>query len=151
MSEARKTTVLLLSVFFAALLGCGAGCMIAIHLFGHDEALHGGSHSDAHHWLHGQLGLTEAQLVELGPIEERFAAQEASLKAALAEANVKVGALLIEDRVVSPRVQAAVDEVHRAMAAHQKATLDHLVEMQTVLTPDQYTKLLELAGDALGH
>ena len=61
------------------------------------------------------------------------------------------GQILEEERTFTPRVSAAVEDVHRAMAELQKATIEHLFEMEQALTAEQYNLLLKLAGEALSQ
>ena len=42
-----------------------------------------------------------------------------------------------------------MEKIHHAMAELQKATIEHLFEMEDALTAEQYELLLQLAGDAL--
>ncbi|MFT5469052.1 MAG: Spy/CpxP family protein refolding chaperone [Verrucomicrobiales bacterium] len=147
----RKSLPLLFAVFLAALFGCAIGCAIAMKLVIGGAAVGHMSHEDAHDWLHEQLNLTAEQEVELEEIEARFASTESAREAALASANAELAKVLKEDRSYTPRVEAAVEKIHHAMAELQKATIEHLIEMEEVLTPEQYDRLLELAGDALSH
>ena len=56
---------------------------------------------------------------------------------------------LVEDRAHSPRVKAAIEKIHHAQAALQNATIDHIIEMRTVLDEDQFTEFLEATADSL--
>lgn len=150
-SDWRKSLPLLCVVFVTALLGCAIGCAVVMKLTMGGDHQPETSHADAHDWLHSQLNITEEQEVALEEIEDRFAETEAKLEAALAAANTHLAEVLKEDRTYSPRVEQAVDKIHHAMADLQKATVEHLVEMEDVLTPEQYDQLLELAGEALSH
>ncbi|MEO8353541.1 MAG: hypothetical protein ABI680_17570, partial [Chthoniobacteraceae bacterium] len=55
----------------------------------------------------------------------------------------------LEDRSDSERVKAAVARIHQAQGELQNATLQHIFEMQPVLTPQQYEKLLQSTAEAL--
>jgi hypothetical protein len=146
-TEFRKTALLLFGVFLAALIGCAIGCSIAIGLMVHQaEPV---EHVDGHDWLHDQLAITEEQNTALIPIEEKFATQEEELRAAIIAGNAELGRILREDREFSPRAAEIVDEIHKAQAKLQKATIDHVIEMKTVLSPEQFDQLLELAGESL--
>lgn len=147
----RKSFPLLFAVFAAALVGCAIGCAIAMKLVVGGSGAGQMNHADTHGWLHEQLDLTAEQDNRLHEIEKRFAAIEAKHEAALAAANAELAEILKEDRSYTPRVEAAVEKIHHAMTELQKVTIEHLVEMEEVLTPEQYDRLLELAGDALSH
>ncbi|MFT5467770.1 MAG: Spy/CpxP family protein refolding chaperone [Verrucomicrobiales bacterium] len=151
----KHPAVIIVGVFAAALIGCALGCAIANKLtrtegHGHAGHAHHGDPSAAHVWLHETLGLHGDQIDGLEEIEIRFAKRQGELESAIAAANAKLAVALREDRAYSAQVEAAVDEIHQAQAELQKATVEHLVEMEAVLTPEQYQQLLNLAADALG-
>ena len=151
----KHPAVIIAGAFAAALIGCALGCAIANKLtrsesHGHAAHAHHGNPSAAHAWLHDTLGLHGDQIDGLEEIEIRFAKRQAELESAIVEANAKLAVALREDRAYSPRVEAAVDEIHQAQAKLQKATVEHLVEMEAVLTSEQYKQLMDLAAEALG-
>ena len=104
---------------------------------------------DAHAWNHTQLGITAAQEKALEPIEQRYAEQRKHYGEMLRIANAELGKAILEERSDSDRVKAAVARIHEAQGELQNATLQHIFEMQSVLTPQQYEKLLQSTADAL--
>lgn len=104
---------------------------------------------DAHAWIHTQLGITAAQEKALEPIEQRYAEQRKHYGEMLRIANAELGKAILEERSDSDRVKAAVARIHEAQGELQNATLQHIFEMQSVLTPQQYEKLLQSTADAL--
>ena len=46
-------------------------------------------------------------------------------------------------------MKAAIEKIHHAQAALQNATIDHIIEMRTVLDEDQFTEFLEATADSL--
>lgn len=102
-----------------------------------------------HRWLHDQLGLTAEKKESLTRIETRFAVEEKSLQEALLQANRDLATAIREDGSYTPRVAAAVEQVHHQMGELQKLSIAHLFEMTTVLSPDQSAKLMQLAEMAL--
>lgn len=106
---------------------------------------------DSHVWLHDKLHITSEQDIKLHPIEERFANRKKELEARIREANRVLGTAIMEDKRYSERVKAGVDAIHHAQGELQKATMEHLFEMQTVLTQEQKDTLNKLAADALQH
>jgi len=143
----KKSLLPLLGVFATALLGCVVGCSIAIHLFfGND--IHR-EDVDPHQRLHERLDISAEQEAGLEEMEKSFARREAELRSDLAAANAELAKVVREDGSFSPRVEAAVEKFHQAMAALQKSTLEHIFEMKSELTAEQYQRLLELASDAL--
>ena len=65
------------------------------------------------------------------------------------QANQELAAAIAKSKGYSPEVAAAVEKVHQHMGELQKASLEHLFEMRTVLTPEQGERLFQLAHDAL--
>lgn len=104
---------------------------------------------DAHAWIHTQLGITAAQEKALEPIEQRYAEQRKHYGEMLRIANAELGKAILEERSDSDRVKAAVARIHEAQGELQNATLQHIFEMKSVLTPQQYEKLLQSTADAL--
>ena len=103
----------------------------------------------AHEWLHSQLHLTEAQHEALEPVEAQFAEKERQLVGQLHAANMDLARVMGEDKAYTPRVAAAVEMVHHRMGDLQKASIEHVFAMRSVLTKEQSDKLLELAQRTL--
>ena len=105
--------------------------------------------ADVHAWLHKELRVTAEQHKALEPIEVRFAGKERALRGQMRAANRELAAALARGKGNSPEVAAAVEKIHHYMGELQKASLEHLFEMRTVLTPEQGDRLLQLAKKAL--
>ena len=73
----------------------------------------------------------------LDVVEARFAAQRPALEAEVRAANRELAAAIAASDGDTPQVQAAVDHFHAAMGDLQKATITHVFEMRSVLTPAQ--------------
>ena len=124
----------------------GAACWFTARYF--NRTIHA-EKGDAHSWIHTQLGITPEQDKALEPIEQRYAEQKKHFGEMLRIANDELGKAILEDRRDSERVKAAVAEIHHAQGELQNATLQHIFEMKSVLTPQQYEKLLQSTADAL--
>lgn len=107
------------------------------------------SEADAHAWLHRELKLTPEQEKALEPVEASFALKQEQLNAALREANRQLAVAIAEDKASTPRVMAAVEQVHHRMGDLQKASIDHLFAMREKLASAQGEKLLQLARQSL--
>ena len=104
---------------------------------------------DAHAWLHEQIGITAEQDQKLSEIENNFAEKRKVLREKIHVGNLELAAAMLEDKAFSERVAAAVERIHHAQGELQKLTIEHIFDMQTVLTPQQAEKLNKLAADAL--
>jgi len=105
--------------------------------------------ASAHEWLHKELQPTEAQHEALEPIEAQFDEKQRRLVAQLHAANLDLARIMGEEKAYTPRVAAAVEMVHHCMGDLQKASIEHVFAMRSVLTPEQSDKLLKLAQRAL--
>jgi len=146
MTSKGKTALLLVGVVLGAAIGCGLGCFAVMKWSSNSPQ---GMHGAGHDWLHEHLELTHEQEAPMEEIEKRFAEVEAAHQGAIHAANVQLAEVFVEDQSYSKRVQDAVDKIHHAQAGMQKATIEHLVEMKTVLTEEQYQKVLELTEASL--
>ena len=104
-----------------------------------------------HDIVHNELDLTSEQDRRLDEIEARFAARRPALEAEVRAANRELGAAIAASRGDTPEVHAAVDHFHGAMGDLQKATIAHVFEMRSVMTPEQATTFDAAVADALGR
>ncbi len=104
---------------------------------------------DAHLWLHEQISITAEQDQKLSEIEKKFSDKQRALREKIHVGNLELAAAMLEDKTFSEQVTAAVERIHHAQGELQKATIEHIFDMQTVLTPQQVEKLNKLAADAL--
>ena len=102
-----------------------------------------------HYWIHSQLSLSAKQESELEPIEAKFARRKDELVASIREANRELAGALLADKGDSERVKTAVQKIHRAQGELQQAVLEHVFDMQLVLTQEQYDRLIQLTAHAL--
>lgn len=133
--------------FFAAVIGVAA--LSSFCTLRWVAGRHPAAAVDSHHWLHKELRVTSAQQKALDPIEARYAERERVLRERMRQANRELAAAIAKSKGSSPEVAAAVEKVHHQMGELQKASLEHLFEMRTVLTPEQGDRLLELARKGL--
>lgn len=127
-------------------VAAGSACYFVVRLFPRREAAHA---VDYHYWIHARLGLTPEQEKSLEPIEERFTAHRKELIVRIREGNRELADAIISDRSDSPRVEAAVEKIHRAQGDLQNAVLEHVFAMRPILTDAQYERLTKMTADAL--
>lgn len=90
-----------------------------------------------HRLLHDQLDLDAGQAAEIARIEQGFATRKAALEGELRADNADLASAVVAEHGYGPKVAAAVDRSHHAMGELQKATLEHVFAMRSVLRPDQ--------------
>lgn len=110
---------------------------------------HSTAHGDIHSYLHHTLNLTPDQDTKLNKIETKYHGRKEKLEKTIRIANMELAAAIKETPSFSPKVQKSIDKIHESMGELQKASLEHLFEMQPILTPEQNKKLNKLITDAL--
>lgn len=129
MSIARRTLLIALVVFVAAITGVFAGR----NLF-HAPPSAG---ADLHALLHDGLDLDQRQRASLDVLERRFAVRRQAIELELRTDNARLADAIEAEHGNGPQVAAAVDRSHQAMGELQKETLLHVFAMRQILTPDQ--------------
>ncbi len=125
----RRLLVLAAVAFLAALAGVLIGRGISERAPEQSSALH--------ELLHEEIGLDERQLAQIEELEATFAARRRALEAEIRAENARLAAAIQAERGYGPRVTAEIERSHQIMGELQKATLEHIFAMRTVLRPDQ--------------
>jgi Spy/CpxP family protein refolding chaperone len=99
--------------------------------------------------LHHRLDLSAAQRARIGTLEHNFAVQRRPLEAALAAARLELAHAVTAEHQYGPDVAHAVVHVHEAMQSLQQATLQHVLAMRAVLTPQQARAFDATVSEAL--
>lgn len=90
-----------------------------------------------HALVHRELHLDPGQAGRMEALERADAGRRAALQGELDAADAALAHAIAADEADTPRVEAAVDRVHAAMGALQKATVAHVLAMRALLTPAQ--------------
>jgi nickel and cobalt resistance protein CnrR len=93
-----------------------------------------------HDMVHKNLDLTADQSRRLDAIEKSYAVERKRLEGELRAANRELAAAIQKGHKDSPELEAAIDHLHMAMGAQQKATIAHVFDMRAVLNPEQAKK-----------
>lgn len=93
--------------------------------------------SELHQLLHEELDLTAAQETQIEAIEAQYAIQRQALELELRADNARLAQAIEAEHGFGPQVSAAIDHSHHAMGELQKATLEHIFAMRSVLRPAQ--------------
>jgi Spy/CpxP family protein refolding chaperone len=131
---------LVLSVVVAA-LGAWGGAEYVIHRMQRPTPLH--------QLVHQKLHLSAAQQSQMAGIERDHATRQTALEAEMRAANADLAQAFQEQHAYTPKVQAAIDRFHTAMAALQKETFMHVLAMRSVLTPAQAAQFDETVVKSL--
>lgn len=120
-----------ITVLLALLAAAGGAWLCANYV------VHQATPPSLHDVVHRDLDLSADQERRLDVIEARYAAQKKRLEADMRAANRELAAAMAAGDATSPELNAAVDHLHHAMGALQKATIAHVFDMRAVLTPAQ--------------
>ena len=132
MSSLRRTTIIAIIVFLAAIGGVVAGRLFVNPPLPPENELHA--------LLHNGLDLDATQHAKLEALEKQFAIRKQSLELEMRADNAKLAAAIENERGYGTAVAAAVDQSHMAMGELQKATLEHIFAMRALLRSDQVAK-----------
>jgi len=122
----------------AALAGA-TGVYVGLNVFANNRT--SGSLDDV---MHRELHLDETQDQQLREIEARYAQRKSVLETEMRAATRQIAEAVSEDKSLTPRVELAVEQFHRAMGSLQHDTIVHVFEMRAVLTPVQQARFDEL-------
>jgi endonuclease III-like uncharacterized protein len=93
--------------------------------------------------------LNAQQDKKLAVIEKDFRRQRALYEEQMKLANMELAEAIKGSGYYSPQVQEAVDKIHGAMGELQKLTLQHLADMQGILSEKQNRQLEEKVVEQL--
>jgi Spy/CpxP family protein refolding chaperone len=139
----RLSRGLVLTVLLAVLAGAAGAGIGAGYVF---KSRHAPS---LHEVVHEELDLTPAQERQLDGLERDFAVRRQARETELRAANAQLAAAIQARHEYSPEVQAAVERFHHAMGELQKDTVQHVLAMRRILTPQQAAKFDRKVSEAL--
>ena len=129
MINVRRTAVIAIVAFLAAIAGVFIGRAVL------PEPSHTGA--ELHALLHDKLSLDADQHSKLDALEAAFAVRRKAFELQLRADNVKLAEAIEAEHGNGPRVATAVDACHMTMGRLQKATLEHVFAMRSLLKPNQ--------------
>jgi Spy/CpxP family protein refolding chaperone len=132
-----------LTVVLALLAGVAGGWLGATRVLPPRPA------ASLHEVVHHELNLTAAQERQIGSLEQDFAVRRRVREAELRAANAQLAAAIQARHEYGPGVEAAVERFHAAMGALQLETVQHVLAMRKVLTPEQAAKFDRRVSEAL--
>ena len=132
-------------LFFLMTVACAAigGVLFGQKFLGKSSHVHHHAAGDMHALFHRDLNLNAQQEKELAVIEKDFSRKKALYEEQMKLANMELAGAIKDGGYSSPQVQQAVDKIHGAMGALQKLTLQHLADMQAILSEEQDQQLEE--------
>lgn len=123
----------LLLTIVLVVIAAGAGAWLcARYVVNHQD-----QRPSLHDMVHENLDLSLGQTRRLEAIERSYAVERKRLEGDVRAANRELAAAIQKGHKDSPELEAAIDHLHMAMGALQKATISHVFDMRAVLTPQQ--------------
>ena len=103
--------------------------------------------------LHHELKLTAEQEQRLSALEQDFGARRQALQDQMLSANRALARAIVTEHRYGPEARQAIESFHAAMAALQEETVQHVLAMRAVLTPQQARQFDQTVEQALdsGH
>lgn len=140
MASAHRYVLVALLAFFVALGAIWMG-----------QRLRGGEPAESrlHLVMERELGLDPGQKRQIDALEQGFAQRRGQLEAELRAANADLADAIAREHAYGPNVEKAVDRSHIAMGELQKATLQHVFAMRTMLHADQTARFDIAVAQAL--
>lgn len=140
MASAPRYVFVALLAFFVALGAIWMG-----------QRLRGGEPAESrlHLVMERELGLDPGQKRQIDALEQGFAQRRGQLEAELRAANADLADAIAREHAYGPNVEKAVDRSHIAMGELQKATLQHVFAMRTMLHADQTARFDIAVAQAL--
>ena len=136
----RRSSLIAVIAFVAALAGVVVGRQLVERR---------AAPSDLHAVLHRDLDLTPQQHAQIDRLEGQFAVRRQALELELRSENAQLAMAIESEHGIGPDVGAAIDRSHETMGALQKATLEHVFAMRSVLRHDQAAKFDHAVVQAL--
>jgi len=94
----------------------------------------------------GYLQLTPEQEQRVAPINQRFRTEQHAACADMQDARARLLSVLQRPQPKQEDIDAALDDLARTHAKLQRRAAQYLLELKSVLTDDQQTKLFDLVG-----
>ena len=99
--------------------------------------------------IHERLQLSSAQDQQLHQLEADYAARRAEFEQQMRAANRDISRAITERHRYDAEAQASIDRLHQAMIGLQAITVQHVLAMRELLTPDQARQFDETVNQAL--
>ena len=97
-------------------------------------------------WLRRELKLTDTQAAEIDKLNKDFQAKVDHCCDVHCDARMALGAELARPQVDLTKANACVDRMSAAQVDSERATLDHILRVRALLTPDQQQRYAALVS-----
>jgi Spy/CpxP family protein refolding chaperone len=133
--------MLILTVLAAA----GAG-WFGVH-YANEQAARASTNLDE--LLHHELDLSADQRQRLAALEQGYAGRRRPLEDQMRAANHALAKAIVNEHRYGPQARQAIENFHAAMQTLQEETIQHILAMRAVLTPEQARRFDQTVAKAL--
>ncbi len=109
------------------------------------------NYNDIHSLLHEKLNITAQQELKIKDIEEKYILLKNSYKEQMRAANLELAEAIKDGDYESENIKIIVQKIHHAMGALQSLSLEHLAQIEKILSKEQSQKLKEMVVTQLKH
>lgn len=141
MSTSRTSVIIILLTLLTAMIGGWAGVTYGLRQARVPRQLD--------QVLHEELHLSGAQNKQLETLEAQFAVQRAVFEKDMRVANRDIAAAITVRHVYDEGARTAIDRLHQAMIGLQQASVQHVLAMRALLSPDQAAQFDRTVNQAL--
>jgi len=99
--------------------------------------------------IHHELRLSTDQQHQLATLNQRFRARRAILEDEMRAANRELATAISREHLYGPEAERAIEHFHTAMQTLQAETIQHVLAMRAVLTPEQASQFDRTLAKAL--
>ncbi len=140
-------------IFFLLIIACAGFSGVWIGQNTLMPKYHGNNHyessGDLHSLLHKDLQMSVEQEQEISEIEKEFERRRTLYNGQMKTANLELAQAIKESGYKSPDIELIVHKIHKAMGQLQALSLEHLDNMQNLLSEEQNKKLKEMVIEQL--
>lgn len=142
MSLSRAVWVMLALTVLAA----AGGGWFGVH-YANEQATRASGNLDE--LLHHELDLSADQRLRLATLEQDYAARRRPLEEQMRAANRALAKAIVSEHRYGPPARQAIENFHGAMQTLQEETIQHILAMRAVLTPEQARRFDQTVAKAL--
>ncbi len=141
MTGSRTSLIIILATLLTATVGGWAGVNYGLHRARAPRQLD--------QVLHEELHLSAPQNAQLATLEAQFAVQRAAFENDMQIANRDIAVAITVRHSYDDGARLAIDRLHRAMIGLQQASVQHVLAMRALLSPDQAAQFDRTVNQAL--
>ena len=141
MSASRTSVIIILLTLLTAMIGGWAGVTYGLRQARAPRQLD--------QMLHEELHLSATQNAQLETLESQFAVQRSGFETTMQSANRDIATAITVRHAYDADARIAIGRLHQAMIGLQQASVQHVLAMRAILSPDQASEFDRTVNQAL--